>query len=207
MKNASSKQLDQNFPSHVHEKISKIMDVWRSKDQKVCSFAKTASIQCLPGCGRCCESPFVETSALEMLPVVEQIIADNQVDYWINRYGSRSNKGTCLFYEPDDMVPGNGRCLKYAYRPLICRLYGFVYRRNKNNIKNIITCKEIKRGLPDSVVSLSDTSKLYPKAVNIHESIMEIKSIDPHLSRQQIPINQAFLSALNYLGLFLQIKR
>jgi uncharacterized protein len=99
---------------------------YKEADRSVSAFAAKAALQCPGGCGRCCESPFIEASPLECLPLAATLIP--KAEEWLARLElhlrlNRTLPSSCPFYVSFGF--GKGFCSVYDQRPLICRLYGF----------------------------------------------------------------------------------
>lgn len=107
-----------------------------------------------------------------------------------------------MFYQPDPLKNGQGRCGVYLWRPLLCRLFGFAAQKDKYGQPQLVTCSTMK----------SLCSYEYEQALeNMHQGklaaplmqdyAMRLFNIDPHWGKEQLPINQAIKIALEKVGL------
>ncbi|MCA9408575.1 MAG: YkgJ family cysteine cluster protein [Candidatus Omnitrophica bacterium] len=125
-------------------KIWRLAGVYFKLDNHIKRFRRKTNINCLKGCGKCCERVYVETAPLEMIPLAAIILKRAKSGLWIRKLMNVSVEGRCMFYRKLKDVPGKGRCLIYPLRPLTCRLFGFAAKKNKNGQKQWVTCSLLK---------------------------------------------------------------
>jgi Fe-S-cluster containining protein len=187
--------------------VKKVKALFERIDRDVESFQKKTGLGCQSGCGRCCHSPKVETTVLEMYPLVEQLIESGQMEQWYDRAKTVSFTGPCVFYKPDPLDPDKGRCTVYAFRPAICRLFGFSARKNKRDQHELITCSVIKGKEGRRINDIQDRINRGLKVPVMQDYSARVYQLHPVLGCRQMTINLAFRKAAEGMGLQSQIKR
>lgn len=130
--------------------IDRVDAIYRKADEHVARFAERSGWKCPTVCGRCCESPFIEASPLECLPLAHSLLP--KAEYWEEALAlflrrNRTLPSPCPFYVTFGF--GKGFCSVYEQRPLICRLFGFAAFRDEAGREQFDTChyhKEKKDG-------------------------------------------------------------
>lgn len=214
-----------DMPFHEQEKVRLILDLFRKLDEEINAFQKLSGLHCAPGCGRCCENPDVETTVLEVLPLAYALWQNGQAEDTLQKITdsvkiephrsqgksspqpdqtqSPSENKPCVFYQPDPVVPGNGRCSVYLWRPLLCRLFGFSTKNNKYGESALITCPTMKALCVSEYQKVTEDLKQGMKAPRMQNFAMQALSIDPYLGKEQLPINQAIRIAVERVGNYL----
>lgn len=187
---------------HDRTKVKSLLKLYQKLDADIAQFQKSSGLKCLEGCGKCCENPKVTTTALELIPLAFDLWQKNEGQTWLDQLSNQTS-AMCVFYKPDPLKPGNGRCSVYQLRPLICRLFGFSAMSNKHGDKQLLTCPIIKEKFSKEI-SLFERNKIsIPKTTDY---TMPVKSLDPMLA-EEVPINEAIQNALEKVGLTYQLKR
>ena len=191
------------------EKIDSLLKVFQEADEETSRFMHSSGLKCEQGCGRCCESPYIEATVFEMLPVAFDVWRRNEASPLLEKlaHSDVAVSGRCVFYRPDPFVAGHGRCSVYHFRPLVCRLFGFSAAVNKHNRNILMTCNTIKRNFPE---------KYEPTHIDVHSGQMPIArmrdfsmkalAIDLDFGDKKFPINQALKIALEKVGLMLSYR-
>jgi len=182
----------------MRQLIDKIRQIYAESDRQIETFQTASGLQCPHGCGKCCENPQVETTPLEVLPLAWQLIQENKAEYWLNQAAIANFAGVCIFYQPDPLVAGNGRCGVYAHRPSLCRLFGFGTVTNKHNQPELAACKIHKQTMPTVLASVQPVL-----APNFADFSMQLRNLQPEQS-DLVPINRAVAIAINKVGLILE---
>ncbi len=188
------------------KKIYSVLRLQRKLDLETAKFQSLSALKCVSGCGHCCENPHVETTVLEMLPLAVEFWRRNEAENFLKEFSEDESKGICHFYRPDPLREGQGRCSVYPLRPLLCRLFGFAGRVNKNGRTEFMTCSVIKSSFPGNC---RRTQGLLDKGLAIPltaDYAMQLYQIDPQWSSRRFPINQAFKIALEKVGLLLELS-
>lgn len=163
-------------------------------------------LKCANNCGRCCENPYVQTTVLEMLPLAIHLWQNNEAEEQLQRSPASATSGPCIFYKPDPSMAGSGRCSIYPFRPLVCRLYGYSASADKYGKPRLVTCPTIKQSQPEGyekAQKLVDSGLPIP---TMRDFSMTSFQLDPELSREQLPINEAIKIAIEKIGLYFQCE-
>lgn len=185
---------------------NQVMDSYAQIDREIEEFQSKTHLQCPPGCGWCCENPEVETTPLEMLPLVLELFRRGEADAWLERAEAREFRGQCVFYKPDPMIPGNGRCQVYPWRPSLCRLFGFATVTNKHGQAQLAACVKHKAHQPAQVVAAQEAiAHGQAQAPNFADVAQHLARLDPALAQPRLPINEALKVAIERVGIYLQL--
>jgi len=180
--------------------VRSVFKVYENLDKQIENFSRISSLRCPDGCGVCCENPNVEATILEMLPLAQEIYLLGKENEILEALDARMERtdASCILYQPDPEIYGNGRCLFYVHRPLICRLFGFAARKNKYNIIDFSPCKVIKEKGPHLAqrAQIAITNQILPPMYQ--ESALRVASVLPSMGFSRFPINQAMWEALGY---------
>lgn len=181
--------------------FDKLKKIFKHADREAILFSKRADLHCLPGCGRCCENPRVETTVLEFMPLADELWKKGEALQWLDKIDQLQSSGICVFYKPDPLGAGRGRCGVYQLRPNICRLYGFSAGKDKRGVKRLITCEPIKTAQPRQVIQAKQRIQEGMPVPTMQHFAMKVFQLHPFWGREQLPINQAIKIALEKAGL------
>jgi len=176
----------------LEEKIKSVEAVFQRLDHEISKFQSATTLNCKFGCGKCCFKPDIEATVLEFLPFAFHLYQSGQAEDWFNKLQEADE--ICLILNPTQ--PGAGLCSEYAYRGLICRLFGYSARTNKYGKKELVTCQIIKT---EQAQSFADAEKKIDEGLDVpvmNEFYMQLASIDFDLSRDFYPINIAIKKAI-----------
>jgi Fe-S-cluster containining protein len=170
-------------------------------DAETTELQRSTGLACPSGCGLCCLTPAVETSVLEMLPMAQELFRRGEAETWIARLRVPTERMVCPVYEPAPEGGERGRCGMYAWRPPVCRLYGFAGRHDRRGLPELIVCPEHERETPEVVErarALVEGGLALPlfSAATTH-----LASLGPTLGMERMPIGRALLRALEIVGL------
>lgn len=197
-----------NFIRSVNEreskKVSQLGAIYDDLDVEINAFQKKSGLQCIKGCGQCCTNPEIETSVLEMLPAAFYLLKNNLSKKYEEKL--KENKRQCVFYEPDPLIEGNGRCGIYAFRPLICRLFGFSANIRKANNPELITCERIKKDQKDLFEKSEEEIKKGLAVPLMQKYMMQVTFLDS-AGQKNFPINEAIFQAIQKIGLVLRYQK
>lgn len=192
------------IPAHQQDKTDNIKRVYRELDSEIEVFKAATALGCVNGCGRCCENPDVCATLLEVLPLVYELWQNGQAEVVLEKIQA-DEKGWCVFYQPDPLVAGKGRCSVYPHRPLICRLFGFSTKNDKYGRPDLVTCSTMKSHCASEYARTEQLLKSGQLAApRMQDHAMKIFNIDPSLGQEQLPINKAVAIAIEKVGLFFQ---
>ena len=170
-------------------------------DRETAFLQLSSGMRCLPDCGDCCENPNVEASVLEAIPLANDILLRHQEEDLLSAVEHKQSQDDhiCVLYRKGPGGPEKGRCSNYAFRPLLCRLFGFAARRDKYGRLELCPCKHIKADQPESTFRAQIFISTTPSAPIYQDLFMKVASLDPNLGFRRLPINLAIKQAIEYL--------
>lgn len=180
------------------------MAVFQDIDRQTAEFQQATGLQCPPGCGKCCQSPTVEVTVLDCLPYAIELLSQNSAIAVLEQLAALPVNAPCIFYQMDAVIPGNGRCGIYAWRPALCRLFGFATVRDKHGQVELATCVEHKASQPAIVAEIPAALVQGLAAPSFSQCTQSIAEIEPSMGTECMPINQAWQQAIERVGLWMQ---
>ncbi|MGB4268983.1 MAG: YkgJ family cysteine cluster protein [Spirochaetota bacterium] len=185
--------IGQNYYS-LFPQLQKIIQLYKEIEKITSSVKYLFSVNCPYGCGQCCNtgSHNIEASIIEMLPLCVYLYENNSYQFWINK----ACNNLCPFYEAETLYNNTGRCAVYEYRPLVCRLFGFSFMKNKYGAIVPVTCPTLQKQFTAQKNTTAVTPEMLPLMSTFSlQSIM----IDPAIGTNRYPIDEAFRKAMNYV--------
>jgi len=181
--------------SHLEDISIQVENFYAALDTDLANFQQQANYSCISGCSKCCSSPNIETSILELLPYAFYLYKKNEAE---TVYDSLllNKSPICSLYQPVQTDIRKGGCLDYPHRALICRLFGFSFTRDKLGKPVLLTCKDIKAHhahAHEVITTKAQEGLTVPIANNYYNQLTDI---DYNLSRQLYPINEAMRLAI-----------
>ena len=184
--------------------IQQVTDVYQELDQHLSTLANQHGLSCPSFCGRCCHKPDIEASPIEYLPLAAYLYETGQVDQFLARLEQTDN-GICVNFNPHAFVLKEWGCRSYQHRGLICRLFGYGYRVNREGIPGLVTCRIMKENIPASIEKANQYAISSPEEVPLFRNYyMKLYAIDPELATTQLPINKAIRYAIEKLFYYYQ---
>lgn len=174
-------------------------------DAEIAAFQAETGLECPSGCGQCCENPTVDATPLELLPLVLELFRRGETTLWLERARALGSPGVCAFYQPDPVVPGNGRCRAYAWRPSLCRLFGFAAVRTKTGRPELAACARHKTACPSAVDRARAAIAAGVPVPTFADFATQVAALDPSWGGDRLPINEALQVAIERVGLWLQM--
>lgn len=121
------------------EKLAEqVRELQMTAESKAQEFGQRRGIACPSGCGRCCEYPEIEVSVLDFLPLALDLHRQGKAEELLQRLQDHPGSN-CILYRAEG--PGKGSCGNYAFRPGLCRLFGFAAIRDKEGRPRLATCQ------------------------------------------------------------------
>lgn len=179
--------------------IEEVGEVFRELDLHIATSSRESGIKCPDFCGMCCRKTDIEASPIEFMPLAAWLYKSGKInDFLVNL----DNPGHpwCACFDPEAHAKGEWGCQYYEQRGLICRLFGFGYRLNRENKPVLVTCKIIKCGQQDAVKKAGEMADEKPEEMPVFSNyFMKLLAIDPDLAVPQMPINLAIRTAIEKL--------
>lgn len=169
-------------------KVRAVQRVYTKLDREISKVQLESGMHCLSGCGECCKKPDIEATPLEFLPLALKLYDDGKAESFLEEIQNNTSS-TCHVFRPY-VTNFGGLCNEYPYRGLICRLFGFTARRDKEGKPEIVTCKLIKTHQEKEYQQAIDNIKNGKRIPIMSEFYTRLSSIDPSLA-QFYPINKA----------------
>lgn len=193
---------------------SQVMQVFRETGAAIARVQLATGLRCVPGCGSCCESPHVEATVVEALPLAVEVYRRREEGHLFDAVSEKDLRGdpVCVLYRPEADDPRHGRCTYYDFRFLLCRLFGFSARRGKTGTLEFSPCKVMKEKNPEAGPAVSRWAGLglaenrsqgaLPSSADridlpvYQDAFMRIAGIEPGSGFIRYPVNAAIRKAL-----------
>ena len=180
----------------IEYKVRSVEHLFLGLDKQISNFQNESTLQCKSGCGKCCSYPDVDASPLEFLPWAFHLFLNSTAETTLAVLRAKSNS-ICQIYTPLSLLESaKGSCGDYAYRGLICRLFGFGANRDKYGALRLATCKVIKQS---QAMAYADAQEAIQKEMPVPiftDYYMRLSQIDYHLGTIILPINKALKMAI-----------
>lgn len=191
---------------NIIETVFNLQEILDEMGSTFSGFQNESGLHCLPGCGKCCLFPDVESTVLECLPLALKIYREGKLDEWILRAEKAAGNAdpVCVVWE-GNRETGAGKCTEYTVRPSICRLFGASGYFDKNHEISLSVCKLIKETYPEVLKKVSEgrTSENTPMISSWYTRIQSLGNGDLMARR---PINEAIREALQLIGFYAQYQ-
>lgn len=175
------------------EKIRAVKKVYERLDKDIAALQQQSGLHCLSGCGECCKKPDIEATPIEFLPLALKIFDEGNAEIVYEELSNRTDT-LCYVFRPH-ITNFGGLCNEYPDRGLICRLFGFTARKNKEGQSELVTCKLIKESQHKEFEALTQAIKEGKKVPVMSEYYCRMSTIDHNLN-SFYPINEAMKKAL-----------
>lgn len=175
------------------EKVNAVKRVYKRLDKEILNLQKDSGIHCLSGCGECCKKNDIEATPIEFLPLALQLYDEGRAESVLQEINA-NNSSICHVFRPH-VTHFGGLCNEYPNRGLICRLFGFTARRNKEGNNELVTCRFIKEQQAEEYEQLVAEIKAGKKVPVMSDYYSRIAAIDHNLI-QFYPINTAITEAI-----------
>ena len=183
------------FMTNLETTVHQVEALYASLTADLTVFQQQANYSCISGCSKCCQSPHIEATILELLPYAFHVYLNNCAEELYDKL-AETNTPLCILYEPIKAMVRKGAFADYAFRPLVCRLFGYSFAKDKLGQPDLITCKEIKNHFPKEVKNIAEQAKNHLELPMANVYYTRLTEIDYHLSLKQYPINEAMRLAI-----------
>ncbi len=179
--------------------IDEVESVFKELDEHISRTAAQSGLNCPDFCGMCCRKSDIEASTIEFMPLAAWLYKTGKVDEFLAKLDHPEHPW-CACFDPDASARGAWGCQYYEHRGLICRLFGFGYRLNRENQPVLVTCKIMKTTRTAAVARAAVMAAAHPEEMPIFSHyFMKLLAVDPDLAVPQMPINQAIRTAIEKL--------
>lgn len=181
---------------NLQQKSQEVRKVFEELDAQIKDFIDASQIGCISGCGFCCSNPKVSASVLEFLPLAFDLYEKGKAEKALEILESKNGQDYCIIYKATSSDAAMGFCSDYQNRGMICRLFGSSTRKNREDKKEIITCKKIKEAKKSQFEAASIAVNEGLSVPLSSDAYSRLYNIDFQLTSEQMPINQAIQKAL-----------
>ncbi len=179
--------------------IEEVERVFEELDTHLMLTSTQSGLNCPDYCGVCCRKSDIEASPLEFMPLAAWLYKTGKVDDFLAKLDNPTHDW-CACFDPDASTKGEWGCQYYEQRGLICRLFGFGFRLNRESQPVLVTCKIMKCTRATAVAKAGEMAAEHPDEMPIFSNyFMKLLAIDPDLAVPQMPINQAIRTAIEKL--------
>ncbi|WP_297336440.1 YkgJ family cysteine cluster protein [Algoriphagus sp.] len=180
---------------NLFEKSQAVLEIFGLFEQSNEALASQGGLSCIAGCGRCCSSPKVSATPMEFLPLAFDFYHRGIAEQALELLESLDESEACMNYRKTAEDGSSGYCSNYTNRGLICRVFGSAARRNKNGIKELITCKILKENKKEAFEELTVQINQGLPIPMATEYYSQLNDLDQYLS-ESYPINVAIRKAV-----------
>ena len=179
---------------------SAIEEVFRELEEHLTRTNLKTGMKCAHLCNACCRTKNIEASPAEFIPLAAALYETGRIDEFLTMLEKSEQTGNCPLFMPDAWKEGKGSCWDYEKRGLVCRLFGFGYRLDRDGIAELVTCKVLKDRTPEAVDKAQQLGYKSADTIPVFRNYsMQLFSIAPDLAIQQLPINKAIRLAIEKL--------
>ena len=179
--------------------VDDVEKVFEELDAHLQRTAGESGLNCPSFCGLCCRKSDIEASPLEFMPLAAWLYKSGKIDEFLTRMDNPTHNW-CVCFDPTASARGEWGCQYYEHRGLICRLFGFGFRLNRESLPVLVTCKIMKTTRAEAVSKAAELAAANPEEMPIFSNyFMRLLAIDPDLAVPQMPINQAIRVAIEKL--------
>lgn len=175
--------------------LRKIVQLYQDVDEVIHMIKTWFAVDCPSGCGACCDTHVekIEASITEMLPLCIHLYENKTYQGWLDR----AHQESCVFYSKSSLPVRTGCCMVYEYRPLVCRLFGFTFMKDKYGGVMPVACSILKKKINERIRINKMFVKAYPemRCFSIQSMMLDT------FGGRRYPVNRAFINAMEYVML------
>lgn len=190
----------------IEKKIQEVKRILNTVDKEIAKFQMLTGLHCIRYCSWCCSTPDIEATITEFLPLAYELYQTKKIKKIYTKLISEPDETLCPLYKPSTPKELEWGCVMYSKRGLVCRLFGFSARLDKNGEKNIISCKLIKEEFPEKykeAARLINSGKSVPVYSDFY---MQLSSVDYYQSENLYPVRIAIKNALEYVMQYFEYR-
>ena len=134
-------------------------------------------------------------SPTEFLPFAWYLYKNNLAETFLDDL-SISPESACPLFRTLKREEQKGFCGNYSFRGLVCRLFGYAARINKEGMPELATCKLIKEDQPDLFQKASEEMKTKRNVPIYSNYYQRLSHLEPQGKLELLPINEAIRKAV-----------
>lgn len=167
-------------------------------DREVDALVAATGLACPPGCGACCLSPEVEAAPEELALLAQEWVRRGEALALLERLATLETEGRrqCALYRPSSEDGRQGRCGAYAWRPLVCRLFGFAARHDRRGRTELVVCAVMSSAAPETTAAAARQVAAGTPAPLFGDHAHGLIADFGGRGTERLPINQALRQAL-----------
>jgi Fe-S-cluster containining protein len=179
-----------------------VVKIYTDLERAVSGYKKEAGVDCLSGCGHCCNNPDVEASPGEFLPFALMLWESGGAMAVLSKINELPEHSVCVLYASQPGDPDIGGCSMYPYRGMICRLFGFTAASNKKGVSALITCRLIKNNYIHELTQAVQSGVVPPL---MEEYTRTLEPLIAEYGTRRFPINQAIKIMVERIGFLISL--
>ena len=184
----------------LNKMASAIEKLFTELDDHLTQTTMKTGMKCAHLCNACCRTKNIEASPAEFIPLAAALYETGRIDEFLTLLDKSDENGNCPLFLPNAWKEGMGGCWDYEKRGLVCRLFGFGYRLDREGQAELVTCKVLKDSTPVAVNKARQLGYESADTIPLFRNYsMQLYSIAPDLALQQLPINKAIRIAIEKL--------
>jgi len=177
-----------------------VEEVFGQLEEHISQTTLKTGMKCAHLCNACCRTRNIEASPIEFIPLAAWLYETGTIDEFLIRLDESDQTGHCPLFLPEAWKEGKGGCLNYERRGLVCRLFGFGYRPDRDGVAELVTCKILKNSTPGAVNVARKLGVENPDKIPLFTDYsMKLFSIDPDLAIEHLHISKAIRLAIEKL--------
>ena len=187
----------------LYQKASEVLEIYDDACRTIRDIQIETGLRCLPSCRECCKTSgdSIQVTITEFLPLSLRLWNEGRADDLLRRLEDVSDSDRCILFEGSGEIRNEGGCTEYAFRPLICRLFGFSGVIDRLGRVAPVICKYVKTGYPHCVERFTEKFSSGLEIPVFSDYLKRVQGIDPHMGSRTYSINSALRKALEYVGM------
>lgn len=191
----------------IKRKVKAVDKLYQELDQEMQLFRQGTGLYCVSGCAKCCFKSDIEATILEFIPFAYQLFINNEAESWHEKLSTLQNSQVCSVLQVLNTDGRQGKCSAYAYRGMICRLFGYSAAFDKYGEKRLSTCNVIKTELVEEYNKATQWLKEGKTTPVMRNYYFRLRNIDSKLTDTFYPINQAIRLAIEEVLVYYSYRR